>query len=296
MTGRLNNKVAVVTGAAPRGEGVGNGMATAILFAREGAKVVLVNRSAERARKLLAQIRDEGGEAAVFSGDVTKMDVTEEMAAFAVERYGRLDILHNNVGFGAAGTPETVTLDNWNNVLEANLTTTMLCTKACLPWMKKSGGGSIIMVSSIAGALGLTGSPGAVAYSTAKARVARLHDIRRCRLRHPEYSRQLYRRRLSAHTNGRPSRPGGPRAPPNDGSDANRGHCLGHRLWRGISCLRRVTLGHWHPAAYRRRPHRVARLASLGQHSRGMDNLSASKLCPFSPEADIIVSDIRFRG
>ena len=133
MTGRLNNKVAVVTGAAPRGEGVGNGMATAILFAREGAKVVLVNRSAERARKLLAQIRDEGGEAAVFSGDVTKMDVTEEMAAFAVERYGRLDILHNNVGFGAAGTPETVTLDNWNNVLEANLTTTMLCTKACLP-------------------------------------------------------------------------------------------------------------------------------------------------------------------
>jgi NAD(P)-dependent dehydrogenase (short-subunit alcohol dehydrogenase family) len=169
MTGRLKNKVAVVTGAASRGEGVGNGMATAILFAREGAKVVLVNRSAERARKLLTQIRDEGGEAAVFAGDVTKMDVTEEMAAFAVERYGRLDILHNNVGFGAGGTPETVTLDNWNNVLEANLTTTMLCTKACLPWMRKSGGGSIIMVSSVAGALGLTGSPGAVAYSTAKA-------------------------------------------------------------------------------------------------------------------------------
>lgn len=169
MTGRLNNKVAVVTGAASRGEGVGNGMATAILFAREGAKVVLVNRSAERAHKLLAQIRDEGGEAAVFAGDVTKMDVTEQMAAFAVERYGRLDILHNNVGFGAGGTPETVTLENWNNVLEANLTTTMLCTKACLPWMKKNGGGSIIMVSSVAGALGLMGSPGAVAYSTAKA-------------------------------------------------------------------------------------------------------------------------------
>ena len=72
MAGRLAGKVAVVTGAAPRGEGVGNGMATAILFAREGAKVVLVNRSAERADKLARQIKDEGGEAAVFAGDVAK--------------------------------------------------------------------------------------------------------------------------------------------------------------------------------------------------------------------------------
>jgi len=67
MADRLKGKVAVVTGAAPRGEGVGNGMATAILFAREGAKVVLVNRSAERAEKLANQIKDEGGEASVFA-------------------------------------------------------------------------------------------------------------------------------------------------------------------------------------------------------------------------------------
>ena len=156
MVGRLNGRVAVVTGAAPRGEGVGNGMATALLFAREGAKVVLVNRSGERAEKLLKQIEDEGGEAAVFAADVSKADATEAMAAFAVKKYGRLDILHNNVGNGAGGTPQTVTLQDWNNVLEVNLTTTMLCTKACLPRIKESGGGSIIMVSSIAGALGLT--------------------------------------------------------------------------------------------------------------------------------------------
>ena len=74
MADRLKGKVAVVTGAAPRGEGVGNGMATAILFAREGAKVVLVNRSAERAEKLAKQIKDEGGEASVFAGDVAKAD------------------------------------------------------------------------------------------------------------------------------------------------------------------------------------------------------------------------------
>ena len=169
MAGRLAGKVAVVTGAAPRGEGIGNGMATAILFAREGARVVLVNRSAERAEKLARQISDEGGEAAVFAGDVTRSEAAEAMAAFAVEKYGRLDVLHNNVGVGAPGTPETVTLDDWHKVLEANLTTTMLCTRYCIPKMKQSGGGSVIMVSSIAGALGLMGSTGAVAYSTAKA-------------------------------------------------------------------------------------------------------------------------------
>lgn len=93
MAGRLSGKVAVVTGAAPRGDDVGNGMATAILFAREGAKLVLVNRSAERAEKLARQIKEEGGEAAVFTGDVSRVDDTEAMADFTVKTYGRLDIL-----------------------------------------------------------------------------------------------------------------------------------------------------------------------------------------------------------
>jgi NAD(P)-dependent dehydrogenase (short-subunit alcohol dehydrogenase family) len=169
MAGRLAGKVAVVTGAAPRGEGIGNGMATAMQFAREGAKVVLVNRSAERATALAYKIKEEGGEASVFAGDVAKPEIAEAMADFAVREYGRLDILHNNVGIGAPGTPETVKLDDWHRVIEANLTTTMLCTRYCLPKMKQGGGGSVIMVSSIAGALGLMGSAGAVAYSTAKA-------------------------------------------------------------------------------------------------------------------------------
>ncbi len=169
MAGRLAGKVAVVTGAAPRGEGVGNGMATAIAFAREGAKVVLVNREAARAEKLAADIAKEGGEAAVFAGDVTKADAAEAMAAFAVKRYGRLDILHNNVGVGGPGNPETVELETWNRVLETNLTSSMICAKYCIPKMREGGGGSIINISSIAGALGLSGSTGAVAYATAKA-------------------------------------------------------------------------------------------------------------------------------
>src|ERR1700745_4365706 len=146
MADRLKGKVAIVTGAAPRGEGVGNGMATAILFAREGAKVVLVNRSAERAEKLAQQIKGEGGEASVFAGDVAKPDVCEAMAANEETPYGRLDTLHNNGGIGARASPETVTLEDWRKVIEANLTTSMLCTKACLPRMKQGGGGSVIMV------------------------------------------------------------------------------------------------------------------------------------------------------
>jgi NAD(P)-dependent dehydrogenase (short-subunit alcohol dehydrogenase family) len=162
---RLSGKVAIVTGAASRGEGVGNGAATAILFAREGAKVVLVNRSAARAKALEEQIRAEGGEAAACATDVTQPQSVEAMAQFAVARYGRLDILHNNVGFGTPGTPETVGLDEWNHVLEASLTSAMLCCRSCIPRMRASGGGSIINVSSAAGAVGLSGSPGAVAYA-----------------------------------------------------------------------------------------------------------------------------------
>jgi len=169
MAGRLKGKVAVVTGAAPRGEGVGNGMATAIMFAREGAKVVLVNRSAERADKLARQIKDEGGEAAVFAGDVAKAESAEAMAEFAARKYGRLDILHNNVGIGSPGTPETIDLADWNRVFQTNLTSALLCCRACIPRMRTIGGGAILNVSSIAGMSGLTGSPGAVAYTTTKA-------------------------------------------------------------------------------------------------------------------------------
>jgi NAD(P)-dependent dehydrogenase (short-subunit alcohol dehydrogenase family) len=170
MPDRLKGKVAVVTGAAPRGEGVGNGMACAIMFAREGAKVVLVNRDAGRAEALARQIAQEGGEAAVFAGDVTQPAAAEAMANFAVERYGRLDVLHNNVGVGAPGTAETVKLEDWHRVLDANLTSAMLCSRCAIPKMRSGGGGSIIMVSSILGAIGLSGNAGgSVAYATAKA-------------------------------------------------------------------------------------------------------------------------------
>ena len=169
MAGRMAGKVAIVTGAAPRGEGVGNGMATALLFAREGAKVVLVNRERERAEKLAKEIAGEGGSAAVFAGDVTDQATAKKMVEFTVATYGAVHVLHNNVGIGAPGTPETVELADFNRILQVNLASSLLCSKYAIPEMKKAGSGSILMVSSIAGKLGLMGSPGAVAYSTAKA-------------------------------------------------------------------------------------------------------------------------------
>ncbi len=167
--GRLSGKVAVVTGAASRGDGVGNGAATAILFAREGAKVVLVNRKIERAKLLEDHIRAEGGEATAFAANVTKPEDAEAMAAFAVERYGRLDILHNNVGIGGTGNAETVDLGYWDKVFQTNLTSALLCCRAAIPRMRANGGGSIVNVSSTAGAIGLQGSTGAVAYVATKA-------------------------------------------------------------------------------------------------------------------------------
>jgi NAD(P)-dependent dehydrogenase (short-subunit alcohol dehydrogenase family) len=167
--GRLDGKVAIVTGAASRGEGVGNGAAAAILFAREGARVVLANRSAERGEALAATIRAEGGEAVAVAADVTEEAGAMLVAETALSRFGRIDVLHNNVGIGAGGTPETVALEDWDRVFRTNLTSALLCCRAVLPAMKRQGGGSIINVSSIAGMTGLQGSAGAVAYTTTKA-------------------------------------------------------------------------------------------------------------------------------
>lgn len=169
MANRLAGKVAIVTGAASRGEGIGNGKAIAMLFAREGASVVLVNRSEERALALRDEIAAEGGTAIVVAGDVTNADTAERVVASAVSEFGGLHILVNNVGIGGGGSAEQVTETDWDGVLDVNLKSMMLCTKAAIPAMRNAGSGSIINISSTAGARGLTGGPGAAAYATSKA-------------------------------------------------------------------------------------------------------------------------------
>ena len=166
MGTRLAGKVAIVTGAAARGEGVGNGSAAAMLFAREGARVVVVNRNADRAAALVAQIRDEGGVAEAFAADVTKDEATAAMAAFAMENFGRIDVLHNNVGIGQPGNAETIEPSRWQRAWDTNVTSALLSCKAVLPHMRAGGGGSIINVSSMAGSYGMAGM---MAYTTTKA-------------------------------------------------------------------------------------------------------------------------------
>lgn len=146
---RLDGKVAIVTGAGSSGPGIGTGKATSILFAREGAKVLLVDRVARQAEKTLAIIRDEGGEASVCEADITQASDCQSMVETAVKRYGGMHILMNNVGIAARGTVVEVDEADWDRVLEVNLKGMMLTSKYALPPMIASGGGSIINVASI---------------------------------------------------------------------------------------------------------------------------------------------------
>jgi NAD(P)-dependent dehydrogenase (short-subunit alcohol dehydrogenase family) len=171
-SGRLKGKVAIVTGAAPRGEGIGNGSAVATLFAREGATVVLVNRSADRARELQQNIERDGGRCSVYPADATDERSMHLMVVDTIERYGKLDILHNNVGFGGRARVEDMPEEEWDRVMNGNLKSVLWACKYAIPQMRQARGGSIITVSSIAGAVGLRDSKlGLVAYSTAKAGV-----------------------------------------------------------------------------------------------------------------------------
>ena len=169
---RLAGKVAIVTGAAPRSAGVGNGSAVATLFAREGAAVVLVNRSLERARGLQQAIEGEGGSCSVCQADVTDEGDAQRMISTAMERYGRLDILHNNIGFGGYSRVPDLPEEEWDRVMDGNLKSVLWSCKYAIPCMRRTNGGSIINVSSIAGAIGLHDPQvGFAAYSAAKAGV-----------------------------------------------------------------------------------------------------------------------------
>ena len=146
---RLKDKVAIVTGAGSRGDIIGNGQAAAILFAHEGASVLLVDTDEEHVERTLDAIESHGGTASVFIGDVTSAESCQAMVEAAVQRYGRLDILHNNVGIGGPGSVVDVDPDDWDRVMEVNVKSMMLMSKYAVPVMASGGGGAIINISSI---------------------------------------------------------------------------------------------------------------------------------------------------
>ena len=164
MTGertRLADKVAIVTGAGATGSGdfVGIGQAISILFARNGAKVLLVDRNQANAETTLATIKEEGGEASVFVGDVTSNQDCQGMAQAALSRYGKLNVLINNVGISGPGSVNDVDEEFWDTVINVNLKSVMLTSKHAIPQMIEAGGGSIVNLSSIVGLRAGSGRP-----------------------------------------------------------------------------------------------------------------------------------------
>jgi NAD(P)-dependent dehydrogenase (short-subunit alcohol dehydrogenase family) len=133
------------------GETIGNGRATGILFAREGAQVMLVDRREESARETLSMLEAEGGKAVVFPADVTKEDDCAALSRACLEQFGRIDVLHNNVGIGGAGVGATRLEEaDWQRVIDVNLTSMFLTCKHVLPVMREQRSGSIINISSVA--------------------------------------------------------------------------------------------------------------------------------------------------
>lgn len=164
---RLAGRVAIVTGAGSQGAGVGTGKAISIAFAREGARVCLVDLHAERAEETRASIAAAGGEVFVVAGDVTDTRVCAGIVAATLERYGRLDVLVNNVGVsGGGGEISDLDEEKWSKVVDANLKSCVLMTKHAMPSLVASTHGSIVNISSTAA---LLGSGGAYAYAPAKA-------------------------------------------------------------------------------------------------------------------------------
>ena len=150
MGERLKDKVAIVTGAGSIGPGWGNGKATAVLFAREGAKVFAVDINRIAVEETKAIIDAEGGRCAIRATDVSKASDVEAMVDSCIETYGHIDILHNNVGIVEVGGCVEASEESWNHVNDVNLKSVFLTCKYALPHMEAQGGGAIVNISSIA--------------------------------------------------------------------------------------------------------------------------------------------------
>ncbi|MBT3425814.1 MAG: SDR family oxidoreductase [Gammaproteobacteria bacterium] len=169
---RLENKVAVVTGAGQTaGITVGNGRATALLFARHGAKLMLVDRDDASVKETAELIKSEGGECLIHAMDVTDARACLEMIKICQAQFGRIDILHNNVGIGAGDRGVThLTEESWDRIMDVNLKSMFLTAKYAIPVMREQQAGVVINISSVAA----IAASSMLAYKTSKAGVIAL--------------------------------------------------------------------------------------------------------------------------
>ncbi len=172
MGSRLEGKVAIVTGAGQTpGETIGNGRATALLFAREGARVLIVDRDMESAEETAVMIRAEGGECTTLNADVTSETDCRAIADTCIDTYHQIDILQNNVGIGFRDAGITKLLEeDWDRIFNVNLKSMFLTCKHVIPHMRERNAGAVTNISSVAA----IASTGMVAYKTSKAGVMAL--------------------------------------------------------------------------------------------------------------------------
>ncbi|HLR34899.1 MAG TPA: 3-oxoacyl-ACP reductase FabG [Tissierellales bacterium] len=158
---RMEDKVVIVTGGAI---GIGRGISK--VFAKEGAKVLIVVRTEDTAKKVVEEIKADGGEASYFIGDVSKEEDMNKMAETCIQRYEKIDILCHNAGIFPEIRLENMTVEDWDKVNDINLKGTFLAVKSCLPNMINNKYGKIVITSSITG--NKTGAPGLTHYAASK--------------------------------------------------------------------------------------------------------------------------------
>ncbi len=201
----LTGKVAVVTGGGAAGDGIGNGRAAAILLARAGAHVVVVDRDQALAQRTVTMIEEDGGAAVAVQADVTRAADCTAIVQAALDRFGRLDLLDNNVGIGSRGTVLDETEEHWRRVMQVNVDSMFLMARHAIPAMRRQGGGAIVNVSSISALR----PRGLTVYSVSKGAVIALtramavdhgrENIRvNCVAPGPVYTPMVYARGMSA--------------------------------------------------------------------------------------------------
>ncbi len=146
----LDGKVAIIAGGGAAGDGIGNGRAAAILLARSGTRVLVVDRDGVLAERTVAMIAAEGGTAAAHQADLTDPAQARDMVTAALDRFGRLDFLDNNVGIGSLGSVVDETPESWRHVMQVNVEPMFLAAKYAIPAMVKTAKrGAIVNISSI---------------------------------------------------------------------------------------------------------------------------------------------------
>ena len=201
----LAGKVAIVTGGGAAGDGIGNGRAAAILLAKAGARVVVVDRDKALAGRTVEMIREVKGEAIALEADVTQARDCAAMVQAALDTFGRLDLLDNNVGIGSRGSVVDEPEETWRRVMQVNVESMFLAAKHAIPAMRRAGGGAIVNVSSISALR----PRGLTTYSVSKGAVIALtqamavdhgpESIRvNCVAPGPVYTPMVYQRGMSA--------------------------------------------------------------------------------------------------